>query len=71
MSINTEDRESVRRRFTLITRTPTGYLWQCSHCGLTRTYATETGAYTRISEHLLQKHRVRLFLPSTKPEVGR
>jgi hypothetical protein len=69
MSINTEDREAVRRqREVVIRKTPDGQWYAtCSHCLFWREWATEIGAVNAMAAHLMNVHHVRLVLPTRKP----
>lgn len=67
MSINTEDRDALRRvPETKIMKDPDQHqwFWYCPRCAFRGTWTTERGAVTKIAEHLMAKHHVQLRLPS-------
>ncbi len=65
MSIRTRDRKTLKQQLTIL-HVSDGYIFSCPKCLLTRHFATESGCVTRAAEHMLQRHRIRLTLPSRK-----
>lgn len=66
MTIKTEDREVIKRKFAVIRKMENGgYHWRCDKCAFYRVWSTEGGAVNGVAEHL-RTHGVRLTLPSAK-----
>lgn len=55
--------------FTCWPSHPTGVVVTCERCGWHRAFATLKGAQSRMSEHALVEHRVRLRWVRQRPEV--
>ena len=70
MSVNTADREFVRRALEIrIRRTAGGYTTRYPSCSFPgdRTFATEAGLVQRMAEHMMRAHDVRLMLHNRSP----
>jgi len=63
--IRTGDREAIRRQSALVRRiADRQYIVVCPRCSWPygRIFATESGAMTRLCEHAMAAHRLRLHL---------